>query len=320
MRHDQIDWLRHERRWDRHREWRHYARREEWGDTRYEWPDWRCWPGVFDARPSLLGAAALHWPPYYRHVCELGVRVAEAMLLKPLLWERVAWGNAERWRHRPHWWEQDCHEEHNGPGCEEQCEGCGCDKTECCCEKRRSVDLRIESHAGDVRNKVILVENNSPRQVTVAPEAEAWIDASGTTVASTVTFSPGSHDIAPGEAKEFKATVVVSVPPLEGGVSYFTRIHLKGCSARPISVELHVEPVGRIAVVEVTDPCRPRRGGFVEFREEYCGPPRRCRRDCCESDRCEPRFWGGKGPCRHSYPRGRWQSFWLAPLLGIRCC
>src|SRR5436309_1590934 len=84
----------------------------------------------------------------------------------------------------------------------------GCERREH--EHRQGADIRIDSRQGDLRHKVILVENNSPRAVTIAPEAEPWMDAHGTSVPTTVTFEPKAQDLAPGEAKEFRLAILVA--------------------------------------------------------------------------------------------------------------
>ncbi len=313
---------------------RHRRRREEWEERWREdeegehgwhglhqgWPLCGLGPSLVHltlAKPYLLMATAAQWLSYYRHVSELGLRFSEMLLYKPLIWERFAW-DQRRWEYGPHHphhdghpeeecrRDPDCHEEWERGKCEERCERCGRERHACCCERRGGVNLRIVSRAGDVRNKIILVENNSPHLVTVTPEAEAWMDASGATSPSTVTFSPGSQDIAPGEAKEFKATIVVTVPPLQEGLSYFSRIHLKGCGARPISLELCVEPAGRMGYIACADPCRPRHSGCVEFVEECREPPRRHR-------------YGGD-PCDSWHHHRRWDPFWLPPLRRVGYC
>jgi hypothetical protein len=299
---------------DRYDEERHHRRSadcyDDWRHRPPYWPKLYWGPSVLDLaidKSLLLGAAVLQRAPY------LGFRLAElaeGAVLAPLFaWrEEECWFEPRRLKHRE---EEECRPE---------------PKYEKRTYHRSSVDIRIRSREGDVRDKVILVENNSPRQVTVTPEVDPWVDASGTTFPTTITVNPTSLILEPGEAKVFTAKISVTVPPLAGGISYFTRIHLKGSSARPISVELSVMPQGRIDVLALTDPCRPRRSGFVEFceerLEERCERPRHRRFDPCFPRR-EPwgpwHHWRGYDPSRFwDHPR-RWERVWLAPPLGARC-
>jgi hypothetical protein len=317
----------------------HHRRREDWDHRPHYWPNLYWGPSLLDLaidKSLLVGAAVLQRAPY------LGFRLAElaeAAVLTPLF----PWRAEEEWG--PEW----CRPEHRKECGPEWCrpehrKECGPEwcrpehRKECWPEwrrpehryekrthHRRSVDIRIESRQADVRSKVILVENNSPRKVTVTPKADPWMDASGATFDTTITFAPPSLDLEPGEAKVFTATVTVPVPPLAGGVAYFTRIHLEGSSARPISVELSVVPQGRVDVLALTDPCRPRRSGFVEFCEERieerCERPRHRRFDPCfpRPEPWGPWHWRGYDPWRFWDRPRHWERLWLAPPLGVRC-
>jgi hypothetical protein len=174
------------------------------------------------------------------------------------------------------------------------------------------VDLRIHSRLGDIRSKDILVENNSPRPVDITLHADPWVDASGGHVDDKITLAPTNFHLEPRASQPFTATIDVSAPFVPG-ISYFTSIHLEGSSARPISVELSVTPQERIDALALTDPCRPRRGRFVEFCEE----PRKWSRHR-RFDRCFPwrEPWGpwhwrdyDDRHCFWDRPR---RLFWLA--------
>ena len=218
--------------------------------------------------------------------------------------------------------ERECREEHRYHD-DRRCHKCGCLEEDCHCGCHGASDLRLGARKGDVRSKVILIENNSPRTLTVTLEADPWIDSSGTTVPTTITFDPAQPLVlAPGEARESTAKVTVS-DPLASGVSYFTRIHLKGSCGKPISVELCVEAQNCIDIYAPTDPCRPRRGSFVE----YCHEPDRD--ECYERERhhhhhrydpCDPWRRGFADPCRFWYGSQYIRRFWLTPPLGSRCC
>jgi hypothetical protein len=319
----------------------------------------------------LLTGASWLQRPSFPSLCSIGFRLSEAGLLtqalKQSFWRTARWEDPYRWGGERYWPEREerrcrecgCREEEcrcghreerkcHHCGCREEecrcghreerrCHRCGCREEDCRCGQRGSTDIRVEARKGDVRDKVILVENNSPRDVDIVLEADPWMDSTGASHPTTITFDHAGLHLAPGEAREFTATIAVTDPPLTSGVSYFTRIHLKGSGAKPISVELCVEPLNRIDFYAQTDPCRPRRGRFVDYCHE--SHERHCeeRSERHHHRRCEPGFegrgghdpwawqwdpwrWTGPDPYRFWYGLGRWQRFWLPPEPGLRCC
>jgi hypothetical protein len=224
--------------------------------------------------------------------------------------------------------EQECRCHHRE---EPRCQRCGCRESECGCHRRGTADIRIEARAGDVRTKVILVENNSPVDVTIDLEADPWMDASGASVGPIppMTFQPPQLKLAPREALESTATINVTAPPFTAGMSYFTRIQLKGSKAKPISVELRVEPLNRIDFYSQTDPCRPVRGQIVDFCYDDCSEEPRERGHHHRSEACNPdplRWdenpwrWTGVDPFRSWYGSRYIRQFWLTPPQGVGCC
>jgi hypothetical protein len=179
-----------------------------------------------------------------------------------------------------------------------RCPRCGCRESECGCRRRGTADIRIEARAGDVRTKVILVENNSPVDVTIDLQADPWMDSCGASVPliPPVTFEPPQLKLAPREARESTATINVAAPPLTAGMSYFTRIQLKGSKAKPISVQLCLEALNHIDFYAQTDHCIPRREPPREeprerHRDHRCFEPR----DGGRWTREQRRFWNDLG-------------------------
>ncbi len=280
------------------------------------------------------------YPPYVPSLCDLalakymelytvGVRFVEAAMLKPLLFERALLASTTP----RHPWPEPC--------APHVCHRCGRPEHECRCEHPReearpcgTADIRVSARETDVVHKVLLVENNGPRPVTVNIVAEPWNDATGKQSAATITFTPATLTLAPCEAHETIAQISV---PATGDLraSYFTRVHFQGSCARPISIELCVEPQNRIDHYSQTDPCRPRCGRFVDVAyEHHCGDPH-CRhcgpRRCEPMDPCGPRRdpwqwyadpwrWRGPDPYRFWYGIPRWDRILLPAVVGGRCC
>jgi hypothetical protein len=305
---------------------------DDWGPRRHGWrepwrEEWRG-PVMFDlavVKPLMIDVAFRRWA-YYRHIYDLGYRFAEAALRTPVLAERFVEGRLrpeEYWRRGEECWpekrwrrEEECWSEKR---CEERqhCFGCGRPKRDCCCERRDTTDITIRARQNDVVNKIVLVENNSPRSVTITPEADLWVDPSGALIKSLVTMDPAQLILAPGEAKEFMATITIDVPPLAEGRAYFTRLQLTGSSAPPVSVALSVEPQSRIDYLASVEQGRPQRGSLVEFCEE----PKRFHFEYCEPRRGRRgrRYWHRPDPCRTWERPPRCERVWLAPPYGARC-
>jgi hypothetical protein len=317
------EWRRRRNRDDYEREWGHPGPPEyhdDWRHRPHHWPRAYWGPSVLDLaidNTLHLGAAVLHRAPY------LGFRLAElaeAVVLRPL----AAWRVEECWP-EPYWprhKKEKCWPEPYWPRHEEECRSEPCwprHKKEKCWPERcwpgskydRSVDLRIDSRLGDTRIKEILVENNSPRPVDINLHADPWVDASGGSVGDKITLAPASFHLEPRASQPFTATIDVS-SPFVPGISYFTSIHLEGSSARPVSVELSVTPQDRVDVLALTDPCRPRRGRFVEFCEEPRKWPRHRRFDPCFPWREPWGPWYWRSYDQHYFWDRPGRLFWLA--------
>lgn len=312
----------HGRHRRRHRHGRDRDHRFDHDDRhRDHWPEPHWEPGAVDlamCRPApLIGTALMEWALYKQRLWDFKCRFMQAALFWP--GERWAFEH-EPWHHE--WHPEPDHDDDCGE--DEHCDDDRCEEPKChpchpcrprcepehCCERRDTTNISIHARPGDVLNKTILLENNSPREVTVTPEADHWVDAEGGTSATSIVITPAVQSLAPNEAKEFKLSISVNVPPLKGGRAYFTRIRLTGCSAEPVSVALHVEPETRIDAFALVDRCRPSRSGFVEFCEQDEKPCRRERADCC-GKRCRR--------CDHDCDdRRRCERVWLPPTRG-RC-
>jgi hypothetical protein len=211
-------------------------------------------------------------------------------------------------------------------GCSTWCDSCNTCGCHCRCEYKPhhhrhpdccGADLKIETRIGEVRQKMILVENNSPRPATITLEADPWLDSSGTQVGGTaervssIVFDPATVTLATCQSASVKATINVA-DPLQAGRSYFSRIYLRGCSRPPISVELCVAPDTRIDYYAECESCRPRCGHFVEFCEEDH-----------ECDQCRRHHWSPFGwlwdPC-HWLRECCCKQFLLPSHPGSRPC
>ncbi len=212
------------------------------------------------------------------------------------------------------------------------CNTCGCF---CRCKRKRdhehehrhehgherhkdcsTADLSIETRIGEVREKVILVENNGPREATITLEADPWMDDSGQQVpGASIVFTPASVTLKHCETAQVRARITVS-EPLVAGKNYFSRIHLRGCARRPISVELRVAAENRIDLYTECESCRPGCGEFVEYCDESC-----CEEGCGRCRPWDPCSWLGLGdPHCHWFGESACRSFLLPPILGMRGC
>ena len=208
-------------------------------------------------------------------------------------------------------------------GCEPECGGC-----ERCAP---DTDLHLEVRFGELKLTRILIENNQGQPVTIQLAASPWIDACGRQVPATnVTFTPVSVGLQPGHAAEVRIEIKAA-PPLEEGMVYYGEITFSVtttdatgqqtasnacCPPRPISVALCVAP-DLIDHYAVTDPCRKRRGRFVDLcREPCCCEPCCCEDEdcCCESKPVDP--WAACG-----WP-GTWDPHrhWLESCSCRRYC
>lgn len=207
----------------------------------------------------------------------------------------------------------------------DSCNTCGCN---CRCEHKHqhehrhecsTSDIKIETHLGEVRQKVILVENNSPHPVTITLEADPWLNAVATANQASIVFNPPSVTLAHCETAQVTATISVN-QPLEAGKVYFSRIHLRGCGRRPISVELCVASEKFVDYYAECETCRPRCGKFVEFcHESSCD-------EGCSCSKCRSRGWDPFGwlnlfdPHCHWFDECRCERFMLPNLLGMGRC
>lgn len=269
-------------------------------------------------------------------LCFLGVRLIETAATLPLAIAESVFAAARPLHCR-------------GDQCREGwCDECGHCVHKCSCShkghrghkghkgyRHGTADIRIAARADDVRHKVILVQNNGPKPVTVTMAADPWTDCSGkamSTNATTITFTPATLTLAPCEALECTAQIKVSAP-MSAGETYFTHIHLQGTSANPILVDLCVEPQNRIDYCAQTDPCRRRHDNYVDVHtsdcccdDPCCGSCHpsydRCRPEtvCCDPWywQCDPWNWTGPDPRRLWYGQGHWDRFWVAK--GMPCC
>jgi len=204
------------------------------------------------------------------------------------------------------------------------CDTCGCN---CDCKDKggehkerhhhdcSTADLKIDTRLGEVREKMILVENNSPHTATITLEADPWLNIAGAQAGASIVFDPPTVTLEHCKTALVKATINVN-QPLEAGKSYFSRIHLRGCSCCPITVELCVASENRVDYYAACDSCRPRCGHFVEFChecEEGHGK--------CGHHRWDPFQWLGIfDPHCHWFDEYRCERFMLPNLLGTRCC
>ena len=128
------------------------------------------------------------------------------------------------------------------------------------------------------------------------------MDSSGNLVNAAVALTPASVVLKPGETAEITASIAVQ-EPLVSGRNYYAEIHLRGCSRKPIGIEVSVEGEECIDYYAVCDPCRPGHGRFVEV---------------CDDDPCH------RKPDRHSCwdPHQHWHEIcdWLLlpPFAGAR--
>lgn len=298
-----------------------------------------CWPHSDYCVPPPSPLATLA-PQLY---C-LGIRLAETALAVPFVVAGSVLAAAKPWY---------CY----GDPCREGwCDRCRCCEHKCRCGReahhRGTADIRIHARAGDVRQKAILVQNNGPKPVTVTMAADPWTDCSEKTsanAASTITFTPATLTIEPCEARETMAQISVKAP-LEAGGTYFTRVHMQGTHAKPILIELCVEPQNRIDYCAHTDPCRRRHDKYVDVCCEPCGEDPCCCGKCrphyddsckpyhydpckpyhCDPCKpwsgacdpwwwqCDPWRWTGPDPRRLWYGPGHWERFWVAS--GKPCC
>jgi len=159
---------------------------------------------------------------------------------------------------------------------------CRCDCTcPCHLEKRffrhpaaekwhANIDIPLVTRLGERRIIPFLVENNRPRKVEITFRSGPWIDASGQELNNIpVAFDPPKASLESGESVAVKATLNINAP-LAAGMTYFTEFILEGCPARPISVGVWVKHEGAYAHYAVCDPCRRRKGRFLEFCHDPC--------------------------------------------------
>jgi len=132
-------------------------------------------------------------------------------------------------------------------------------------EPHATTDIQLKTRLGETRIVTFLVDNNRSHQAQITFRASPFIDAHGNQVDGTlVSFDPNSVTLEPGEAQRVKATFTIHAP-LAAGVTYFTEFILEGCPAKPISVGMWVLPENVNDFYALCDPCRRRKGHFVEF-------------------------------------------------------
>jgi hypothetical protein len=313
-------WERNQPEWDcAPREWE--RNREECEPDRWRWG--RA-PSLCDLKTGMVQSFFECGPPAKLH--SLKTAVLELAFGTPVVCDEPP-----RRRH-------DCEEQEREDCGEERCEKCCRSLRHCRCaheEKCQGTsDIRIEARMDEVRETVILVENNSPRPIVVTLEADTWMNVWGAQVEGTITFTPPTLTLASCESLESKARMEVK-SPLDGGNVYFTRIHLKGSCARPISVELNVKAQTSIDYWAKCDPCRRSCGHYVEVCNECCDDPRceKChprREECGPRHEHEPRHRRDPWYAAESrwyrpwvpwwQPSYRCRRFLLPAVFGARCC
>lgn len=145
-----------------------------------------------------------------------------------------------------------------------------------CGPLRSDTDIKLETRLGELRVLSILVENNRNVPQEVKLDVKTIFDACGNMLENkreVIRFAPDSITIPACDCQ--RAMIVVHVrPPFDDGQVYYAEIMVSGdCFDEIVSLGIWVQPDHYIDHFVLTDPCRPKKGKFVEFRNCNC--------DCC---------------------------------------
>jgi hypothetical protein len=181
-------------------------------------------------------------------------------------------------------------------GCKCQEPKCGCHDSRCgCCETSAcptlTTEIKWQANEGETRVVQMLVDNNRAQPANITPHASPWIDYTGKQVTGGgLQFVPPTLSLKPGESGTLRVVVTVKQPLVPGGV-YFSEITLSGCSTRPITVGLVVNPLNRFEYLAACNTCCGTMPKFVESCRKSCGcpPSRKCSCDCRPVSTCEPK-------------------------------
>lgn len=170
-----------------------------------------------------------------------------------------------------------------------------------------STDIKWLANEGEVRIASLLVENNRAQDAVISATAQPWIDNSGNQVTGGgPIFTPTALTLKAGDSGVIKAEVNVTAPLLPGS-AYYTEIVLGGCSRKPITVGLAVNPTCFDAFAPC-DPCCGTKFHLVEFCRDCGCNPCTCKCECGETAKCS-----GCGSCSCSCecdPCSPWPGNW----------
>lgn len=170
-----------------------------------------------------------------------------------------------------------------------------------------TTDIKWKANEGETRVASLLIENNRAQDALITVKAQPWTDGAGNQVTGGgLVLTPATLNLKPGASEAVKAQVTVAAP-LQPGMAYYTEITVGGCSRKPISVGLVVNPAW-FEIFAACDPCCGTRPRFVEICEECCCEPCRCGCECGETAKCS-----GCGCCSCScecQPCSPWPGCW----------
>lgn len=142
-----------------------------------------------------------------------------------------------------------------------------------CGPLKSDTDLKLEARLGERRVLFLLVENNKnvPQQVTV--QTNLIMDACGNTpdAIENILISPTTFVIPACQCQRLRIAIDVATP-FQDGMVYYVEIRLTGeCIDELVTLGIWVQPDHYADHYVLVDPCRPKKGKFVEFHNCDCG-------------------------------------------------
>jgi len=143
-----------------------------------------------------------------------------------------------------------------------------------CGPLKSTTDLTLETRLGERRMLSFLVENNKEIPQTISVGVSLLMDSCGNTIdggREIFSFSPSTFVIPECQCLRIRMAVNIHQPLQEGHV-YYAEIRITGqCAEEKITLALYVQPDNYIDHFTLIDPCRPKKGKFVEFHNCDCG-------------------------------------------------
>ena len=162
--------------------------------------------------------------------------------------------------------------------------GCGCGgfDSHCmtcapCGPATSSTDMTLETRLGERRRLTILIENNQKKESNFNISVAKIIDACGEEITNNelITFYPNEGNIPACKCQKVETLVDIGTN-LQPGMVYYVEIKIDGqCCSNEISLGIWVDQETMIDGLVLCDPCKPRKGKFIEFSECTCG--------CCDN-------------------------------------